>query len=125
MPQDADRANSRKREVSRRAVLSGGAALSAMTLTRGGGAGFTFEGQGIATSAPGTESFKQDFARWEDLRRQMSMALEQAQTSIAKKLQTRESKERLAAGADDKAPPEYQKQVDAYFKAIAAKKKGS
>ena len=98
---------------------------SAMTLTRGGGAGFTFEGQGIATSAPGTESFKQDFARWEDLRRQMSMALEQAQTSIAKKLQTRESKERLAAGADDKAPPEYQKQVDAYFKAIAAKKKGS
>jgi hypothetical protein len=41
------------------------------------------------------------------------------------KLQSKDSKERLAAGADDKAPPEYQKQVDAYFKAIAAKKKGS
>jgi hypothetical protein len=52
-------------------------------------------------------------------------SFEQAQTSIAKKLQTKDSKERLAAGADDKAPPEYQKQVDAYFKAIAAKKKGS
>jgi hypothetical protein len=89
-----------------------------------GGAGFTFEGQGLTTSAPGTEAFKQDFAKWEDLRRQATQALEAAQTSLSKKLQTKESKERLAAGADDKAPPEYQKQVDDYFKAIAAKKKG-
>ena len=98
---------------------------SSNTFTRGGGAGFTFEGQGISTSAPGTESFKQDFAKWEDLKRQASAALEQAQSSIAKKLQAKDSKERLAAGADDKAPAEYQKQVDAYFKAIAARKKGS
>jgi len=89
-----------------------------------GGAGFTFEGQGMTTSSPGTESFKQDFAKWDDLRRQASQALEAAQTAISKKLQAKESKERLAAGADDKAPPEYQKQVDDYFKAIAAKKKG-
>jgi len=93
--------------------------------TRGGGAGFTFEGQGMSTSAPGTESFKQDFAKWEDLKRQASAALEQAQSTIAKKLQAKDSKERLAAGADDKAPAEYQKQVDEYFKAIAARKKGS
>jgi hypothetical protein len=93
--------------------------------TRGSGAGFTFEGQGMSTSAPGTEGFKQDFARWDELRRQVAAALEQAQTTIAKKLQAKEGKERLAAGADDKAPPEYQKQVDEYFKAIAAKKKGS
>ena len=31
--------------------------------------------------------------------------------------------EGLAAGADDKAPAGYQKQVDDYFKAIAGKKK--
>ena len=79
----------------------------------------------MSTSAPGTESFKQDYAKWEDLRRQMSMALEQAQTSIGRKLQAKESKERLAAGASDKAPPEYRRQVDAYFKAIAERKKGS
>ena len=97
---------------------------SANSFTRGG-AGFTFEGQGMSTSAPGTESFKQDYAKWEDLRRQMSMALEQAQTSIGRKLQAKESKERLAAGASDKAPPEYRRQVDAYFKAIAERKKGS
>jgi hypothetical protein len=94
-------------------------------LTRGSGSGFTFEGQGMSTTAPGTEAFKQDFARWEDLKRQATQALEAAQTSISKKLQAREAKERLAAGADDKAPPEYQKQVDDYFKSIAAKKKGS
>jgi len=89
-----------------------------------GGMGFTFEGQGMTTSAPGTEAFKQDFARWEDLRRQATLALENAQTTLSKKLQARESKERLAAGADDKPPADYQKQVDDYFKAIAAKKKG-
>ena len=89
-----------------------------------GGAGFTFEGEGMTTTSPGTEAFKQDFAKWDDLRRQATLALERAQTAIAKKLQTKESKERLAAGADDKAPPEYQKQVDEYFRAIAAKKKG-
>jgi hypothetical protein len=89
-----------------------------------GGAGFTFEGQGMTTTAPGTEAFKQDFAKWEDLRRQATTALENAQSAISKKLQAKESKERLAAGADDKAPAEYQKQVDDYFKAIATKKKG-
>jgi hypothetical protein len=94
------------------------------TFGRGGGAGFTFEGQGMTVTAPGTEAFKQDFAKWEDLRRQATQALENAQSQISKKLQDKESKERLAAGADDKAPPEYQKEVDDYFKAIAAKKKG-
>ena len=37
-----------------------------------GGSGFTFEGQGMTLSAPGTEAFKQDFARWEQLRQQAS-----------------------------------------------------
>src|SRR5262249_27453830 len=89
-----------------------------------GGAGFTFEGQGMTTSARGTEAFKQDSAKWEALKRQASAALESAQTSLSKKLQAKGSNERLAAGVDDKAPAEYQKQVDDYFKAIASKKKG-
>jgi len=98
---------------------------SSITSQRGGGIGATFEGQGMTTTSPGTEAFKQDFAKWDDLKHQMSLALEQAQTSIAKRLQEKQSKDRLAAGAEDKAPAEYQKQVDDYFKAIAAKKKGS
>jgi ElaB/YqjD/DUF883 family membrane-anchored ribosome-binding protein len=88
-----------------------------------GGPGFTLEGQGSVLSAPGTEGFKQDFAKWEDLRRQATQALEQAEASLTKKLQAKQAKDRLAAGADDNPPPEYKKQVDSYFKAIAGKKK--
>lgn len=88
-----------------------------------GGAGFTFEGQGMTLSAPGTESFKQDFAKWEEMKRQVSAALDQVETTLAKKLQERNAKDRLSAGADDQAPAAYQQQVDSYFKALATRKK--
>jgi hypothetical protein len=87
-----------------------------------GGAGLTFEGQGMTLSAPGTESFKQDFAKWDDLRKQATQALELAESSIAKKLQTKEARDRLASGVDDRPPAEYTQQVDSYFKALAGKK---
>jgi hypothetical protein len=87
------------------------------------GAGFTFEGQGMTLSAPGTEAFKQDFAAWEILRQQATQALEKAESTLSKKLQARQVKDRLAAGMDEKAPPEYQNQVDSYFKALAARRK--
>jgi hypothetical protein len=88
-----------------------------------GGAGLTFEGQGMTLSAPGTESFKQDFAKWQEMKRQVSAALEQVETTLAKKLQERNAKDRLSAGADDQAPAAYQQQVDSYFKALATRKK--
>jgi hypothetical protein len=88
-----------------------------------GGPGFTFEGQGMTLSAPGTEAFKQDFAKWEDLRKQATQALERAESSLSKKLQARESRERLAAGVDDTPPAAYQQQVESYFKALATKAK--
>jgi Domain of unknown function (DUF4175) len=85
------------------------------------GAGFTLEGQGMISSAPGTEGFKQDFAKWEMLRHQVALALEQAEGTLSRKLQADESKNRMAAGVEDKAPQEYQKQVENYFKALATK----
>jgi hypothetical protein len=88
-----------------------------------GGAGFTYEGQGMTLSAPGTEAFKQDFAKWQDLRRQATTALDHVESALSKKLQAQQSKDRLAAGVEDKAPSAYQKQVDSYFKALAAKRK--
>ena len=92
--------------------------------TRGGGAGFTFDDPTrMVLSAPGTEAFKQDFAKWEDLRRQATQALDRVETAVSKKLQAKQAKDRLSAGVDDKAPTEYQKQVDSYFKAIATRKK--
>jgi hypothetical protein len=77
----------------------------------------------MTLSAPGTEAFKQDFAKWEVLRRQATEALENVESSLSKQLQAKEAHDRLAAGVDDKAPPEYQQQVDSYFKALATKKK--
>ena len=92
-------------------------------LTRGGG-GFTFEAPTSAgLSAPGTEAFKQDFAKWEEMRRQATQALDNVESSLSKKIQAKQARDRLAAGADDHAPAGYEKQVDGYFKAIAGKKK--
>ena len=88
-----------------------------------GGMGFTFEGQGMVLSAPGTEPFKQDFAKWEALRKQVTLALDRAESSLTQRLQARQSGDRLAAGVDDKAPVDYQQQVDSYFKALATPKK--
>jgi hypothetical protein len=86
------------------------------------GAGFTLEGQALILSAPGTEAFKQDFARWETLKRQAAVALEQAESTLSKRLQANAAKDRLSSGVEDQAPAEYRKQVESYFKAIAGKK---
>ena len=94
------------------------------SFARGGGGGFTFAApSSVGLSAPGTEAFKQDFAKWEEMRRQATQVLDNVEASLSKKLQAQQAHDRLAAGADDKAPPGYQKQVDDYFKAIASKKK--
>lgn len=87
-----------------------------------GSRGFTYEGQGMVLSAPGTQAFKQDFAKWEELRKQATLALEQAETRLSRQLQDKASKDRLATGIDDRPPASYQQQVDSYFKALAGKK---
>jgi hypothetical protein len=87
-----------------------------------GGPGFTYEGQGMTFSSPGTEGFKQDFARWQQLRDQATGALARVESALSKQLQDAQAADRLAAGVDDKAPASYRSRVDDYFKAIAAKK---
>ena len=76
----------------------------------------------MATSAPGTEAFKQDVSRWDDLRRQASAALDRAEGDLSAKLRASRSQNRLASGLDDRAPASYQQQVDSYFKALATRK---
>ena len=83
-----------------------------------GGPGFTFEGAGMVFSSPGTEAFKQDFARWQALSAEATRALDRAESSLAKRLNDTDSASRLAAGIDDKPPAAYQQQVDRYFKAL-------
>ena len=88
-----------------------------------GGPGSTFEGQGMVTSAPGTQGFKQDFAKWQELTRQVTLALDDIESTASRKLQERTSKDRLASGGDERAPAAYQQQVDSYFKALATRKR--
>ena len=52
-------------------------------------------------SAPGTEAFKQDFARWESLKKNLLVALEDVESKVSDELRTRENKERLNAGGHD------------------------
>ena len=93
--------------------------------SRGGGSGFTYEGQGMTLVRAGHRRRSSRISRsGSSCREQATQALDAAESTLSKKLQTKEAHDRLAAGVDDKAPAEYQKQVDSYFKALAAKKKG-
>jgi DNA repair exonuclease SbcCD ATPase subunit len=87
-----------------------------------GGPGFTYEGQGMTFSAPGTEAFKQDVSRWQELRDQATRALDRLSAAVTKRLADTGHRDRVAAGVDDMAPAAYRRQVDAYFKAIAGRK---
>jgi hypothetical protein len=72
-------------------------------------------------SAPGTEAFKQDFARWDQLRRGVSGALERVEAVLSAKLNELESRGRLAADADDGAPESYRRQIARYYETITKK----
>jgi hypothetical protein len=88
-----------------------------------GGSGVTFEGQGMIRSAPGTEAFKQDFSRWQELSRQATIALDWVESAASRRLSEKAGKDRLTAGVDDRAPVGYEQQVESYFKALASKTK--
>jgi hypothetical protein len=87
--------------------------------TYGGRYGGTPEAQRLNLSAPGTEAFKQDFAKWEILKKNMNDALEQTEMSLTRRLAEKESQDRLNAGADDRAPGDYERLVDRYFQSLA------
>ena len=73
-----------------------------------------------SVSAPGTESFKQDFAAWESLKKNLLVALEQTESQLADKLRARETKERLNAGRHDAVADTYRELVDRYYQSLAA-----
>ena len=84
---------------------------------RGGGTSTEWQ---PSESAPGTETFKQDFARWEALRRDVELSLDRIEASISATLDAREGRRRLAAGERDRAPAPYRRQVGRYFEALTS-----
>ena len=73
----------------------------------------------MTLSDPGTQGFKQDFARWQELVQQVTVALGAVESATGKRLQDAIARERLAVGDDGRVPAAYQAQVDRYFKALA------
>jgi len=73
-----------------------------------------------SVSAPGTEAFKQDFAKWESLKKNLLVALEQTESQLADQLRARETKERLNAGRHDAVADSYRELVDRYYQSLAA-----
>lgn len=77
----------------------------------------------FSLSAPGTEAFKQDFAKWDVLRRDVTLGLERLETSLSDKLRDRDTRDRLNAGGNERTPEEYRKLVEQYYQSIARKKR--
>jgi Domain of unknown function (DUF4175) len=74
-------------------------------------------------SAPGTEAFKQDFSRWESLKKNLLLALEQVETNATDQLRTREKKERLNAGGHAAVSESYRELVEKYYRSLATPRK--
>jgi hypothetical protein len=79
----------------------------------------TPEGHAPSVSAPGTEAFKQDFARWERLHKDVTLRLERLEASLSQRLLERAARERLQSGSADPTLDRYEQAVDRYFRSIA------
>ena len=75
-----------------------------------------------SVSAPGTQAFKQDYSRWEALRRDVELALERFDARRSDYLAKEEMSDSVNAGADDRMPEEYRDLVDTYFRSLVSQK---
>jgi hypothetical protein len=78
------------------------------------------EGWWRSFSAPGTEAFKQDFSRWESLKKNLLVALEDVETKLSAELRERENKQRLNAGGHEAVSEPYRSLVEKYYRALAS-----
>ncbi len=81
--------------------------------------GSTPENWQRSVSAPGTEGFKQDFAKWESLKNNLLLALEQTESKLSDQLRAREKVDRLNVGRYESAPESYRELVDRYYQSLA------
>ena len=88
-----------------------------------GQGGTTPEQWARSVSAPGTEAFKQDFANWESLKKNLLVALDQTESQLSDQLRARENRERLNAGRHDAVSESYRQLVDRYYQSLAAPRK--
>ena len=109
-------------EELQKALKQGEEMMAQIGQSGGGRFGGTPETQQLSGSAAGTEAYKQDFSKWESLKKDVNQALEQVEMTLARKLAEKESRERLNAGADDRVPEEYRELVEKYYRSLASRK---
>ena len=113
----------RLREEQQRQMKDAQQLMNELKQLNPGATGGTPEGQQMIASAPGTEGFKQDFAKWDQLKKAIDSALEKAEQSFAQTLREKLAKDRLNTGLGDHTPEPYRKLVEKYYKSLAEKKK--
>ncbi len=89
---------------------------------RGGQAGATPEEHVFSQSAPGNEAFKQDFTRWESLRKGIDVALERHESSLARRLGKQLAQDRLSAGGSERGADGYARLIARYYESLARTK---
>jgi hypothetical protein len=77
------------------------------------------EGFNPGRSAPGTEAWKQDFTKWDELKIQIGAALERAEQTAADRLRDQKATDRLNAGVTQAVPEAYRRLVEKYYRALA------
>jgi len=73
----------------------------------------------MVTSAPGTQAFKQDFAKWESLHKEVALGLEKLEAALSQRVVERAARERLRTGGVDRVPDTYRATVERYYRALA------
>src|SRR5690606_17365645 len=84
-----------------------------------GGRLTTPEGQEFSRSAPGTEAFKQDFARWSSLKEGIASLLDRYEAGLARQLAEREAAERGTTPLKDEVPDRYSESVIRYSRSLS------
>ena len=101
-----------RESLSRLERSSPGAAL-------GGGSPEEHEWSGVDK---GTEAFKQDFSKWESLRKDVDSALDRYDASVVARAARKGLQDRLSAGGSDRVPDDYRQLIARYYESLARKK---
>jgi archaellum component FlaC len=74
-------------------------------------------------AAPGTEAFKQDYSRWEALRKQIDQSIERYEAAVSSQIAKKQLQDRLSAGGSESVPDAYRKLIARYYESLARKKR--
>ncbi len=86
---------------------------------RTGAGASTPEQQEYSRSAPGTEAFKQDFSKWESLRKEIDLALEKHDAAVSARLARKLGADRLSGGGSERVPEAYRAMIAKYYESLA------